>query len=62
MHILLRALAANVIMIYSPLRREGRKRESMITIESLVNRHHCRQEKATGWSRWLFPRWPAKAL
>ena len=46
MQILLRALAANVIMIYSPLRRHGRKRESMITIESLVNRHHCRQEKS----------------
>ena len=28
------------------LRRDGRKRESMITIESLVNRHHCRQEKS----------------
>jgi hypothetical protein len=28
------------------LRREGRKRESMITIESPVNRHHRPQEKS----------------
>jgi hypothetical protein len=56
MHILLKALAANVIMIYSPLRREGRKPDSMITIESLVDRHRRRQKKATGWNRWLLPR------
>ena len=38
MHILLRALAVNVMAIYSPLRRKRRKHDRMTAVEPLVGR------------------------
>jgi len=44
MHILLRALATNVIAIYSPLRRRRRKPDGMTSVELLVERLYTLDE------------------
>jgi hypothetical protein len=44
MHILLRALAVNVMAIYSPLRRKRRKHDRMTAVEPLVGRLYTLDE------------------
>ena len=44
MHILLRALAVNVMAIYSPLRRKRRKPDRMTAVEPLVGRLYTLDE------------------
>ena len=44
MHILLRALAANVVAIYAPLRRRRRKPDRMAAVEPLVARFYTLDE------------------
>ena len=44
MHILLRALAANVVAIYSPLRRKRRKPDRMASVEPLFARFYTQDE------------------